>query len=94
MKRSVLCFLLILALSFCLSAKTLEVWIVGWTNEMARIAEDLIAAEYTPKTGVEVDITLLAGAMAIKSPLLLSPTMRRISLPAAWNWASEVLLLT
>ncbi len=57
MKRSVLCFLLILALSFCLSAKTLEVWIVGWTNEMARISEDLIAAEYTPKTGVEVDIT-------------------------------------
>jgi len=49
--------LLIAALSLTGFAEILDVWIVGWTNEMARIAEDLIASDYTPRTGVEVDIT-------------------------------------
>ena len=58
MKKTLyLSLVLILALSLVGSAKVLEMWIVGWTNEFARIAEDLILTYYTPQTGVEVDIT-------------------------------------
>lgn len=58
MKRAFLtCILLISILSTASLAKTLEIWITGWTNEFASIAEDLVATEYTPKTGVDVNIT-------------------------------------
>ncbi|MDD2430470.1 MAG: extracellular solute-binding protein [Firmicutes bacterium] len=58
MKRNIcLSLFLIVVLSLTGFAKPLELWVVGWSNEMARIAEDLIATEYTPKTGVEVNIT-------------------------------------
>ena len=61
-KRGLVLLLVLSLLSVAAFAKTLEVWIVGMTNEQARIAEDIIATDYTPITGVEVNITPIAWA--------------------------------
>lgn len=72
MKKTLyLSLVLILALSLVGSAKVLEMWIVGWTNEFARIAEDLILTYYTPQTGVEVDITPIGWADGNKITLAI-----------------------
>ncbi len=52
--------LLILLFSFSSAAVKLEVWCIGWGNEMAQVAESIAAREFTPKTGIEVDIVPLS----------------------------------
>lgn len=66
-----LCLVLVLALSGLGLAMEMDFWIVGWTNEMAQIAEDIIATQYTPKTGVEIDITPIGWADGNKITLAI-----------------------
>lgn len=70
-KRLWLGILVAFVLSAFSIAKTLDVWIVGWTNEMTKIAEDLIATEYTSKTGVKVNITPIGWADGNKITLAI-----------------------
>ncbi len=52
-----LCFLLICSLA---SAKTLTVWFTGHSNEILSIIKDLIDRKFSPKYGVDVEITGLS----------------------------------
>lgn len=56
MRKKLLLLALVLLLSIASSAVKIEVWIVGWSNEHERTAENLIDREFTPITGIEVDI--------------------------------------
>lgn len=51
---------LLLLLSLACNAVDIEVWIIGWSNEFEKVAESLIAREFTPKTGIEVNIVPLS----------------------------------
>jgi ABC-type glycerol-3-phosphate transport system substrate-binding protein len=70
-KRVLIAILLLFILPVLCLAETMEVWIVGWTNEITKVAEDLIATEYTPKTGVEVNITPIGWADGNKITLAI-----------------------
>ena len=50
--------LVILLLSSVVLAKDIEFWMVGWSNEMAKVAEGYINSEYTPKSGNNVRVCL------------------------------------
>lgn len=63
MKKKVTTMLIVLLLlSLCSSAATkrLEAWCIGFSNEMATIANGIIAKEFTPKTAIEVKIVPIA----------------------------------
>ena len=74
MKRKlVLPFLLLVLSSVCVFAKPLEVWLVGWSNEMGQIGQALVDDLFTAETGIEVDIVPLAwGDYYTKSLLALA----------------------
>ncbi len=42
---------------FVLAGPKIEVWEVGYANESINIIKDLIATDFTPKTGIEVEIS-------------------------------------
>ena len=67
MRKKLLLLALVLLLSIASSAVKIEVWIVGWSNEHERTAENLIDLEFTPITGIEVDILPLGWEMVTKS---------------------------
>ena len=56
--------------SFSLAVK-IDVWALGFTNEMTKIARDLTAREFTAKTGIDVNITPLAWGDGNKVMLAL-----------------------
>ena len=65
--------LVILLLSSVVLAKDIEFWMVGWSNEMAKVAEGYINSEYTPKSGNNVRVIPLAwGDYYSKSLLSLA----------------------
>lgn len=58
MSRKVLLLLLCaLLLSVAIHATKITVWEVGYANETINIVKDLIATDFTPKTGIEVEIS-------------------------------------
>ncbi len=58
-----LCLLLVLSmLTFGQAKTTISVWLLGWTNEMVQIAQNLADSEFTPKTGITVSLEPLAYA--------------------------------
>lgn len=53
-KISILGILLLVLVSNIAVAKKIEVWAMGYTNELIKVAESIAAREFTPKTGIEV----------------------------------------
>ncbi len=60
-KRKLL-FSLVLVVVFVTIAQAtkLEVWYVGWTNEMKTVAQRIIDSQFTAKTGIEVQVEPLS----------------------------------
>lgn len=52
----VLILVVLSSISLC-AAQKIEVWEVGYANESINIIKDLIAEDFTPKTGIEVEIS-------------------------------------
>lgn len=47
-------------LSSFMQAKTLNLWYVGWTNEMKAVAQSIIDSQFTAKTGINVKIEVFS----------------------------------
>lgn len=60
MKRLSLIVLVLLIVSFGVNAKKIEVWLYGFSNEMASVVNQMINKEFTPKTGIDVKVTPLS----------------------------------
>lgn len=60
MKKTIALILGILLLSSLALAKPLEVWITGHSNEQLQIMREMIDDQFTPKFGVEVEVTGLS----------------------------------
>ena len=50
----------LLTISLCVCAKRIDVWLYGFSNEMAKVVSSMVDKDFTPKTGIEVRITPLA----------------------------------
>ena len=65
-----LCFAFALGASVTATGTKIEIWLLGWTNEMGRIAQELVDERFTPETGIIVDVKPLAYADAGNKVLL------------------------
>ncbi|HHY20113.1 MAG TPA: extracellular solute-binding protein [Firmicutes bacterium] len=59
-RRVLVVILLIMCLSGFSWAEKVEVWALGFSNEMVEVANNLAAKEFTPKTGIDVKFVPLA----------------------------------
>ncbi len=50
----------VLVLANFIQATTLEIWYVGWTNEMKTVAQSIIDSQFTAKTGIDVKVEPLS----------------------------------
>ncbi len=55
-KKLIVSMLLVLTLAYLIQANTLQVWYVGWTNEISTVAQSIIASQFSAKTGINVQI--------------------------------------
>lgn len=65
-----LCFAFALGASVTATGTKIEIWLLGWTNEMGRIAQELVDERFTPETGIIIDVKPLAYADAGNKVLL------------------------
>lgn len=85
-KGSSIVFLLVIFLlcSLLSSAVQLRAWMVGISNEQAKIIQDILEEDFTPKTGIEVLI----------DPLPWADSDRRMMLAAASGDAPDIALMS
>lgn len=60
MKKTFLVTFLALVITVGAMAQVIDVWLYGFTNEMAKVVSGMIDREFTPKTGIEVRVSPLS----------------------------------
>ena len=92
-KTLITVFLFLLTASLC-AAVTIEVWEYGMANEFVAIIQELADLEFTPKTGIEVN--LVANPYeGMQNKVLWQwfrdpPDVLSGAADTSWNTASEV----
>jgi len=69
-KKAIIVGVLVMLVSAIGLATEIEFWMVGWSNEMAKVADGIIDTEFTPQTGIEVSIVPIAWGDYYQKSLL------------------------